>query len=43
LEKLDEVIAKLQRQEERTKKRGLTAFQKLEKLAERVITEKSNG
>ena len=43
LEKLDQVLAKLRRQEEQSKKRQLITFQKLEKLAERAIVEKSKS
>ena len=36
LEKLDEALGKLRRREERSQKRQLTAFQKLEKLAKKA-------
>ena len=43
LEKLDEALAKVRRREERSRKRQITALQKLEKLLRKTQSQKSNG
>ncbi len=43
LEKLDETLAKVRRREERSRKRQITALQKLEKLLRKTQSQKSNG
>jgi hypothetical protein len=43
LERLDETLAKVRRREERSRKKQITALQKLEKLLRKTQSQKSNG